>query len=67
MMVYKTIDEPLFSKVRKSLYLKNFYDVRSNGYSVEDHNFGPLSNSQVKGNVLYVFITRKCDLLKGST
>jgi hypothetical protein len=35
--------------------------------SVEDHNFGPLSNSQVKGNVSYVSITRKCDLLKGST
>lgn len=67
MIVYRTIDEPLFSKGEEELYPKNFYVVRSNGYSVEDHNFGPLSSSQVKGNVSYVFITRKCDLLKGST
>jgi len=67
MMVYKTINEPLFSEVEEELYRKNFYDVRSNSYSVEDHNFGPLSNSQVKGNVSYVSISRKCDLLKGST
>jgi hypothetical protein len=66
-MVYRTIDQPLFSKGEEELYPKNFCDVRSNGYSVEDHNFGPLFNSQGKGNVSYVFITRKYDLLKGPT